>query len=290
MKLLILCDAPSGRDEHGLRAALGEQLRGYKQAIEWLEPGRALSSEFLAADGPALIVDCLGGGANPNAPWLSESLCTQLIARCNEDDWIWLLLSDSRVFPSSNKRRFVEADAPAPGSPAGQQLLVREKFIADKVDRHIVLRVGPVIACHGDNLLTRLLSRMRSGGVVTLPEAQRFCPTPVADVARVIAAIRDQLDCGAVCWGTYHYESADPASGYEFAEVVLAAATQYWPIGEGAVQLRSAPADSAADVYPLLNCQRIRDTFGIQQLPWRKAIPSLLKQIYALNFSETRPS
>jgi len=121
--------------------------------------------------------------------------------------------------------------------------------------------------------------------LVTLPDAQRFCPTPVADIARVIAAIHDQLDCGAMPWGTFHYESADPTNAYEFAEVVLAAAMQYWPMGEGAVQLRSAPADSAADVYPLLNCQRLRDTFGIQQLPWRRTISSVLKQIYARNSS-----
>lgn len=283
MKLLILCDASDTCDKHGLRAALGVQFQAHSQAIAWLAPGQMPAAEFIESDEPALIVDCLGENGNPCEPHLNDSVLAQLITQCNEREWVWLLLSDSRIFPASSKKRFVETDAPAPSTPAGQQLLTRENFIADSVDRHLVLRVGPVIASHGDNLLMRLLSRMRVGGLVTLPEAQRFCPTPVADIARVIAAIHDQLDCGASCWGTYHYESADPTSGYEFAEVVLAAATQYWPIGEGAVQLRSAPADSAADIYPLLNCQRIRDTFGVQQLPWRRAIPSLLKQIYALN-------
>jgi dTDP-4-dehydrorhamnose reductase len=152
------------------------------------------------------------------------------------------------------------------------------------------LRTGPLIASCGDNLLTRLLRQLRSGGEVVVPDAQRFCPTPAADVARVIAAIHDQLDCGAACWGIYHYESADPANGYEFAEVVLAAATQYWPIAEDTAHLHGAATDGAAEIFPLLSCQRIRDIFGIQQLPWRKAIPAMLKQIYALNSSETRQS
>lgn len=286
MKLLILCDAAGGRDEQGFRAALQAQFREHQQPIEWLAPGQTPTSDFLDAEEPALVVDCLGGGGNPCAPWLAEGVLAQLIAHCNEREWIWLLLSDSRVFPALNKRRFIETDAPAPSTAVGRQLLARETFIAAAVARHVVLRVGPVIASHGDNLLTRLLQRMRAGGVVTLPEVQRFCPTPVADVVRVIAALHDQLDCGATGWGTYHYESADPASGYEFAEVVLAAAMQYWPLHEAPTQLRTAPVDSAADVYPLLNCHRIRDTFGIQQLPWRKAIPGLLKQIYAASTSE----
>lgn len=278
MKLLVLSDG-----EYGLRAALEEQFRGHKQAVAWFESGWKLTPEFTESEEPTLIVDFLSGSSRSDLP---QELSAQLIALCNERDWIWMVLSDSRVFPASNKRRFVESDALAPNTSIGQQSLAREKIISDAVSRHLILRVGPIIASRGDNLLTRLLSRMREGGVVTLPEAQRFCPTPVADVVRVIAAIHDQLDCCAICWGAYHYESADPTSGYEFAEVVLAAATQYWHIEEGPVQLRSAPADSAADAYPLLNCQRLRDTFGIQQLPWRKAIPSLLKQIYAHNFSE----
>lgn len=290
MKLLILCDASESTDDCGLREALEAQFREHRQTIVWLAPGQMPSSELIEADEPALIVDCLGTAGNPCVPRLQDELLALLIAQCNERDWIWLLLSDSRIFPAAVKKRFIETDAPAPNTAAGQQLLVRENFIAEKIARHIILRVGPIIAPQGNNLLLRLLARMRVGGLVTLPEAQRFCPTPVTDIARVIAAIHDQLDCGASSWGPYHYESADPTSGGEFAEVVLAAATQYWPIGDGAVQLRSAIVDSVADVYPLLNCQRIRDTFGIQQLSWRRAIPFLLKQIYALNSSEANPS
>lgn len=277
MRLLILCDDP------GLRAALTAQFHDHEPPIEWLEPARVPAFAGMTADEPALIVDCLGTEDNPCAPWLAEDGFAQLIAACNAREWVWLLLSDSRVFPVSSKRRFAETDAPAPGGAAGHQLLMREQYIGDVIARHLVLRTGPLIAAQGENLLTRLLRQLRSGGAVTVPESQRFCPTPTADVARVIGAIHDQLECGAVCWGTYHYESADPANGYEFAEVVLAAAAQYWPVAGEQVQLRGGNTDGDAQIFPLLNCQHIRDTFGIQQLPWRKAVPALLKQIYVDN-------
>lgn len=286
MKLLILSEGSGLLREQGVCFALAQQFQSHRDAVLWLSPEQIAAQQFPEVDEPVLVVDCLGAYGNPPAAFFMDEPFQSLVARCDECNWTWLCLSDSRVFPANGKRRFVETDSPAPSTSAGQQLLLRENFIADHIERHIILRVGPVIASAGDNLLTRLLIHMRKGGVVTLPEAQRFCPTPVLDVARVVAAIHDQLDCGACCWGTFHYESADPASGYEFAEVVLAAATQYWPINDDPVQLRSAPAESAADVYPLLNCQRIRDTFGIQQLPWRRAIPFLLKEIQAHHAAE----
>lgn len=259
---------------------MAAQFEGRGQPVEWLAPGQVLTSRFAVAEAPRLVIDCLGADGNPLNPWLAEDLFTQLLTNCNEREWVWLLLSDSRVFPAAGKHRFVETDAPIPGVPAGERLLARERCIAGAVSRHIVLRTGPLIAGVGDNLLTRLVRQLLAGGSIVMPDLQRFCPTPVADIARVIAAIHAQLDCGAACWGIYHYESADPAPGDEFAEVVLAAAAQYWPLADDAVPSRGA-VGGVADVFPLLNCQRIRDTFGIQQLPWRKAIPTMLKQMYA---------
>lgn len=284
MKLLILCAEP------GLRAALGAQFRDHKQSVVWLESTESLTPELFVADESAFVIDCLGGAGEPGATWPMDDLLARLSANCNARDWSWLLLSDSRVFPASGKRRFTETDTAAPSARIGELMRAREHAVIKNIARHIVLRTGPVIASYGDNLLTQFLRQFRGGGVIAVPNEQRFCPTPAADIARVIAAIHDQLECGAACWGAFHYESADPVNSYEFAEVVLAAATQYWQIAENTVHLRDMVADGAVEAFPLLNCQHIRDTFGIQQLPWRKVIPAMLKQIYALNSSEIRPS
>ncbi len=285
MKLLILCEAAESPHEHGLRAALAEQFRQHRAVITWLTPGQVLTAEFADADEPVLVVDCLGARGNPFVPWVADELFAELLGHCRERDWIWLMLSDSSVFSATQKRRYVENDLPLPSSDSARQLLARENFIADSLDRYLILRVGPVIASSGENLLTQVLPQLRAG-VLPAVDAQRFCPTPAHDIARVIGAMHDQLDCGAGCWGTYHYESSDPATRYEFAEVVLAAAAQYWPLQPQIESLPSSGTELAALIYPPLNCQRIRDTFGVQQLPWRRAIPSLLKEIHATHSSE----
>lgn len=210
-----------------------------------------------------------------------EAAFVGLVDACHERGWPLLMLSDSRVFGGAPKHRYRETEAPAPASAAGKELLWRESYLTGQHPQHVVLRSGPLIAAGGDNLLTRLVHSMRRGGALPVAAEPRFCPTPVADLARVISGVRDQLDCAASCWGVYHYNSSDAASPYEFAEAVLAGATQYWDVGGGHVRLEAVSATPNDNVYPMLSCHRIRDTFGIQQLPWRKAMPDLMKQIHA---------
>lgn len=210
-----------------------------------------------------------------------EAAFAQLASACREREWPLLLLSDSRVFAGAPKHRYRETEAPAPSSEAGAQLLRRENALVEFLPWHLILRCGPLIAAGGDNPLIRLVRQLRQGGEVTWAGEPRFCPTPVVDLARVLSGMRDQLDCAASCWGVYHYNSSDPASPYEFAEATLAAAGQYWDMSRECVRLEMVSAQPDKPLFPVLSCTRIRDTFGIQQLPWRKAMPELMKQIHA---------
>jgi len=228
----------------------------------------------------SIVIDC--ASREPGGPVaLDDASFEALAAHCTQRGWPLLLLSDSRVFPVGGKQRYREIDPVQPGSVAGELLAARERLLAASLPWHLILRSGPSISATGDNLMADTLARLRGGGAVAVSNGARFCPTPVADLARVVAAICDQLTCNAQCWGVYHYHSSDPTTTYEFAEVLLAAAAQYWPLDTGRVELQIAVDDPVASLYPLLNCQRVRDTFGIQQLPWRKAIPQLLKTLHA---------
>jgi dTDP-4-dehydrorhamnose reductase len=272
--------------EPALQSALTSQWqqRSFSACCTAQQDLAASLAEQLAAsddDEQCLVIDCASRELTADGrPLFSDDLFRQLVDGCRARRAQLLLLSDSRVFPGG-KQRYRETDAAQPPSSAGLHLFNREQYLRDQLREHIVLRTGPLIAASGNNLLTDLLQRFRHGGTVAVSTAPRFCPTPVADIARVLSAIYQQLDCAAQCWGTYHYHSSDAASSYEFAEVLLAAAAQYWDVGGGHTQLLTAVAEPSSGIFPTLNCQHIRDTFGIQQLPWRKAIPQLLKTIYA---------
>ncbi len=267
--------------------ALGPQLQQRGHAVRCITPTE-LECDFAAPSTAAddaeehLVIDCVSRQFAANeTPVLSEQLFARLIGHCQQRQKRLILLSDSRVFPSGNKQRYRESDSVRTSSAPGLQLAQREHYVREHLPQHIILRSGPLIASSGSNLLTELLRLFRAGGVVPVSSEPRFCPTPAADIARVVSGIYDQLDCAAQCWGTYHYHSSDAASSYEFAEVLLAAAAQYWDVGGNHVQLLATAEHPLGGLFPILNCQHIRDTFGIQQLPWRKVIPQMLKIIYA---------
>jgi dTDP-4-dehydrorhamnose reductase len=270
VKAIIVGEAPA------MAAALRLQFghRGYPVACTQTD-ARAL--EFAAEEGacPIVIADCSGQLAGQT---LAFPIFRQLVDDCLARGWPLLMLSDSRVFPIARNQRYRERDLTGPAVREGVQLLQYEQYLAENSERHIIVRTGPLLASSGNNWLTYLVQRLQAGESIAAAGEPRFCPTAVADLARVIAAICDQVDCSAQCWGVYHYHSADTATFYELAEVVLAAASQYWNLS-GSVHLQASATESWGSEFPMLNCQKIRDTFGIQQLQWRKAIPDLLKQM-----------
>ena len=254
-------------------AVLGVAVAGLAELLS--RPVGEMDDDCIVVDAASRELDALGRSA------LDAALFQALLERCAQRGWPLLLLSDSRVVPAGGKQRYREIDPAQPNTAPGTALAERERQLAETLRQHLILRSGPLIDAVGVNLLTVQLERLRCKGVLAATSGARFCPTPAPDHARVLAAICDQLSCNAQCWGIYHYHSSDPTTGYEFAEVLLAAAAQYWALDPGRVEQQIAVDDPLASLYPLLSCQRIRDTFGIQQLPWRKAIPQLLKTIHA---------
>src|SRR5690606_4415759 len=91
-------------------------------------------------------------------------------------------------------------------------------------------------------------------------------PVAVKDLARVMAAIILQLDCGAEAWGTYKYAGAEESTLYELGLSI--AGMPGIPGGTKVVD----EVPEWGHLEPVNNtmvCTKIRNTFGIKQLPWR---------------------
>lgn len=265
-----------------LQQALAQQFQLRQREIIWFTPERA-AEIFSAAwddDDVTVVIDTASASTilQRQLERFPHSRFEDLVQRSAEHHWPYFLLSDCRVF-ASGKQRHREIDKAEPNTAEGIALLQREDALRNLHPLHVILRSGAILATQGDNLLTRLLALLRAGGEVPAASEPRFCPVGIDDLARVIGAVYDQLDCAAQCWGTYHYNSSDATSPYEFAEAVLAAASQYWPLGDR-VKIQVAALSPWSGNCPQLNCQLLRDTFGIQQLTWRKAVPELLKRMH----------
>ncbi len=187
-----------------------------------------------------------------------------------------LLVSSARVFSGELDRLYNESDVPDSIGEVGIMLAAAEELVQQNCDRYLILRLGRVFASDGANLVTRILGDMVRGENLVLDNNLRGCPVASADGARVISGLLDQISAGAQLWGVYHYCSSETATYYEFAESILASASQFSEFGSEAVELQPLSPD-AHSLNRSLECSKIRNNFAIKQQPWRRAIADQVK-------------
>jgi len=200
--------------------------------------------------------------------WLAKS--------CQKNKMAYICLSTSRVFSGELDRLYKEDDYPDNEESVGELLLQAESSIRDYCERHVILRLGPVFSHRGINVLTHMLSKLREGGTLSLDNQLRGCPVAAGDAARVLSGLLDQFSTGAQSWGIYHYCSSDATNCFEFAEVLLASASQFSEFSPEAVELLR-PEEPHAPLNRSLDCSRLRNTFAIKQNPWRGFIADAVK-------------
>lgn len=230
---------------------------------------------------PDLIVDArIQGAVDSGEPLFDLDIerCHWLAKACQRNGAMYFLLSSSRIFAGLQERPYGEADTADSEDSVGRMLQRSEQLVRATCERHVVLRLGPVFSHRGRNVLTQLLGQLMQGGTLTLENSLRGCPVASVDGARVVAGMLDQLSTAADSWGTYHYCSADTTNCYEFAEVLLASASQFSEFGPGAVTLQEEAATQA--LTRRLDCNRLRNTFAIKQVPWRGFIADAVKMYF----------
>ena len=175
-----------------------------------------------------------------------------------------LQLSSCYVFDGRKQQPYISSNPGNPLATLGQCQWDCEQFLRSRLPRHLILRSGWS--------LRRLIDKVRnhpSEKPLAMSGRHFGQPVPVADLVRVVAAIAQQLDCGAEAWGTYQYASADPISMCDLGlEIAALMSREQRPhvVDEDAPWLALEPVNA------ILNCRKIRHTFGIQQLPWCEAL------------------
>ena len=242
--------------------------RQAKKAVRRAEPDAILDLRFHAAnDAGAQLRD----HDSDRSHWLAKA--------CSRGDIIYFFVSSDRVFSGWQERLYREVDEPDAADEAGTLLRDAESSIRQACDSHLVLRLGQVFSHHGANALTQFLAHFAEGGDIALPGARIGCPVESGEAARVMAGMLDQVSAGAENWGNFHYCSSDPTNCYEFAEVVLAAASQYWGYDAESVRLALAP-EEAPVIHRVLDCSRLRNHFAIKQVPWRGFVSAAVRAHY----------
>ena len=208
---------------------------------------------------------------------------TQWLAGLAARDQIaYFFLSSARVFSGTLTRPYRETDQPDATDPVGRTLIEVEQLLSGALDEIFILRLGLMFGGRRPNPLARALDALARGDRLKVSEHARGSPVHVAEVARVIHGIIDQIGAGAPRKGLYHYSGIGEVNAYSFMETVLANASQYEPF-KGARELMELTSDGASTGSSLsLDCAEIRHQFGIQQLSWREFVPRAVQRYIEL--------
>ena len=117
------------------------------------------------------------------------------------DQISYLFLSSARVFSGALTRPYRETDRPDARDPVGETLVALEDLLRATLDDLFILRLGLMFGGRRPNPLARALDALARGDVVKVSEQVRGSPVHVAEVARVIHGVVDQLSTGAPCKG-----------------------------------------------------------------------------------------
>jgi dTDP-4-dehydrorhamnose reductase len=284
MRVLILgTDTPLGQAlmKHLVRLGRHDLVPMSRSACRW-KSERQAKKVVRRADSD-IVVDIRIDAAADGSEQIHEldiKRCHWVAKACQRSGSAYHYLSSSRVFSGALDRPYTEDDVPDSAETVGGLLAAGEEAVRESCERHLILRLGPIFSKEGPNLITQMLGTMMEGDSLVLDNNLRGCPVAAADGARVISALLDQLSTGVEAWGTYHYCSSDTATYYEFAEALLASASQFSEFGSSAVQLEQE-AHGLAPLNRSLDCRKIRNTFAIKQTPWRTAMADIVKQFYA---------
>jgi len=198
---------------------------------------------------------------------------------CKEFNCALIHLSTDYIFDGSNKQSYIETDPVAPLNIYGESKWQGEEYISRYCNKYIILRVSAVFGSHGNNFVKTILKLAKERDNLSIVADQVTCPTPAADIARILLLLCDNPQ-----WGIFNYCGAPATNWYQFAEHIIKEASQYdtFEIKKlNNILTCEYPTPAKRPLYSVLNCQKFKTTFGIEQPSWELGLKNVIRELYS---------
>lgn len=206
-----------------------------------------------------------------------------LAAACESNGIALIHVSTDYVFDGTKKQPYVETDPISPLGVYGRSKAAGEEDVRKILSAHIIIRTAWLYGVHGNNFVKTMLRLGREQETIRVVSDQFGCPTNAADLADAILLIADRIESGReIKWGTYHYCGDGATSWHGFAEAIFSLAG-----GHDSLRVKKVDPITTAE-FPtpakrpsnsVLNCDLIKNHFGIHPRPWQESLGEAIKQI-----------
>lgn len=191
--------------------------------------------------------------------------------------------STDYVFDGTPGRAWREDDTPHPATVYGRTKLAGENAIRERLTEHLILRVSWVFAGHGRNFVRSMLRLGGEREALNVVDDQHGCPTPAADVARLVRLIVAGYTEGRTPpWGLYHMAGQPAVTWHAFARAIFRTAEPLMTLrlrALNAIGSAEFPTPAPRPANSVLDCARFEAAFGLQRPEWGPALSLAVREL-----------
>lgn len=199
-----------------------------------------------------------------------------LAAQCAAIDAMLIHLSTDYVFDgNAGNHAYRPDDMMNPINIYGESKMMGEEAVRHSHPYSVILRISSVFSAYGTNLLTKMIQAIESKDELKIVTDQICAPTPAQDVARALVTISTQLLHGkSGGYGIFHLCGTPPVNRLEFAQAMMTAYAPHTTRRPALLPALSSdfPGFAPRPAHSVLNCDKIREVYGIHQRPWREGL------------------
>lgn len=212
------------------------------------------------------------------AELINHQAVKHLALACHQHQIRLIHLSTDYVFDGQTQRPYREEDKTNPINVYGKTKWLGEQAVRMFCKEHIILRVSGVFSEFGHNFFKTMLKLGQEKKTLRIVADQFTCPTDANDIASAIYVILKQPQHH----GTYHFCSEPVVSWHTFAENIFHTAQHTFPLiveEITAIDTSEYPTAAQRPHFSALDCEKIKDTFGITSPPLFTSIKQLIARI-----------
>jgi dTDP-4-dehydrorhamnose reductase len=189
--------------------------------------------------------------------------------------------STDYIFDGTKTSPYVETDAPNPLGAYGRSKLEGDQALKASGVDHLIFRLCWVYGARGQNFMLTMQRLAREREKLRVVGDQFGCPTWSRMIAAATALVLRQVLAGAdrsAFNGEYHLAAGGQTNWHEFAAriIELMPETERKCRAVEKITTPEYPLPARRPAYSVLDCGKLRKTFGLQLPDWQVSLRQVL--------------
>ena len=203
---------------------------------------------------------------------------------CKKQNIPLLHISTDYVFDGTKSESYSEDDTVSPLGVYGESKWQGEEAIRQGLSNYIILRVAWVFGAQGNNFVKTMLRLGHDRDELNVVADQFGGPSPAKNIAQTLIDLVEQYQKNNnLAWGTYHYCGNQKTTWYDFAKEIFKQAFELKLLNKevkvNPITTAEYPTAAKRPENSMLNCSKLRSTFGIEMPEWKKALKQVLMEL-----------